>query len=362
MPRYNKKSEGKGKGKKVDAATTGNDDAFDDMLAEVRAGDVIAEIATTISCSNRSSNINSTSTSSSSTEKLASSGRADEVSEEMLIRACVSGDISQLRRWAKRGFRVSSGRPLCHVVGHGMIDKARFLVNELEADANGIDEQGFTPLGIAAQMGNLEMSKFLVKELGADVHRQSKDGFSPLYVAAQAGNLQTVRCLVKEFGAEVNGLTKDGSTPLYAAAERGDMVIVRYLVEELGADVNQAVKSGSTPLMVAAELLHLDIVRYLLKHGADAQATRKEGTAADDSRYANAPAEETAYLMARTHCANPSCTNSGLKKCERCLKVYFCGNSCIRAHWPAHKAECTATAAKLKASLAKSSSSTSFSS
>jgi ankyrin repeat protein len=58
--------------------------------------------------------------------------------------------MSQLRRWAKRGVRVSSGRPLCQAVGCGKIDVARLLVNGLEADVNGIDEQGFTPLCIAA--------------------------------------------------------------------------------------------------------------------------------------------------------------------------------------------------------------------
>jgi hypothetical protein len=104
---------------------------------------------------------------------------------------------------------------------------------------------------------------------------------------------------------------------------------------ELGADVNQTAIDGSTPLMIAAVELHHDIVRDVLKHGADAQATatRKDyGTAADASQFKNTPAEETAYLQARTHCANPSCTNAGLKKCERCLKVYFCGSACIRAH------------------------------
>jgi ankyrin repeat protein len=132
---------------------------------------------------------------------------------------------------------------------------------------------------------------------------------------------------------------------------------------ELDADINQATKSGGTPLVIAAGQLHHDIVRYLLKRGAKPQASHDEfGTAADVSRYKNAPAAETAYLQARTHCANPNCTNAGLKKCERCLQSYFCGNACIRAHWPAHKAECKAAAAKLKAVANASSSSSSSSS
>jgi hypothetical protein len=50
--------------------------------------------------------------------------------------------------------------------------------------------------------------------------------------------------------------------------------------------------------------------------------------------------EQTAYLEARTHCVNPGCDGAGLKKCAGCLKVFFCGPACIRAHWPAHKVEC----------------------
>jgi hypothetical protein len=156
--------------------------------------------------------------------------------------------------------------------------------------------------------------------------------------------------LVKDLGADVNQSTKIGCTPVYIAALKGHLDVARCLVDDLGADVNQTTNDGSTPLMTAAARLHHDIVRYLLKHGADAQSTRNDnGTAASDSKQGNAPAEETAYIQARTHCANPTCTDAGLKKCESCLKVYFCGSACIRAHWPAHKAECTAAAAKLEA-------------
>jgi ankyrin repeat protein len=106
---------------------------------------------------------------------------------------------------------------------------------------------------------------------------------------------------------------------LCVATVAGHLNVFCCLVE-LGADVNHATIDGSSPLMIEAGQLHHDIVRYLLKHGAKPQASHDEfGTAADLSRYQNAPAAETAYLQARTHCANPNCTNAGLKKCERCL-------------------------------------------
>jgi hypothetical protein len=79
----------------------------------------------------------------------------------------------------------------------------------------------------------------------------------------------------------------------------------------------------------------------LIKHGAGTQASHDQGsTAADFSRDQGASTEQTEYLEARTYCANPGCDGAGLKKCAGCLKTFFCGPACIRAHWPAHKAEC----------------------
>lgn len=134
------------------------------------------------------------------------------------------------------------------------------------------------------------------------------------------------------------------------AAENGELDSMRCLIEDLDADLVQLAHDGATPLVIAAVFMHHRVVRYLLKHGANSltlfgeHGTAFYGNAVMVSHLQGALGRETAHLEAKTHCANPSCTNAGLKKCQRCLKVYFCGSSCIRAH----KAECTASAAKLK--------------
>jgi hypothetical protein len=147
--------------------------------------------------------------------------------------------------------------------------------------------------------------------------------------------------MIREFGADVNRVTHGGCTPVFAAARFGFLSVVKCLVKEFGADVNRAMLNESTPLMTAAAFEHMEVVVWLSKHGADAQASYQRcGTAADVSRDVGASTEQTEYLQARTHCANPGCDGAGLKKCAGCLKVFFCGPACIRAHWPAHKAEC----------------------
>jgi hypothetical protein len=51
--------------------------------------------------------------------------------------------------------------------------------------------------------------------------------------------------------------------------------------------------------------------------------------------------EQTAYLMSRTHCSNPSCEGAGSMKCTRCKHARYCGEQCQRVHWKlAHKVDC----------------------
>jgi ankyrin repeat protein len=165
--------------------------------------------------------------------------------------------------------------------------------------------------------------------------------------------LEAVRVLVKELNADVHQTSK-GYFPLFVAAQEGLLAVVQCLVKELGADINQANHNGATPLMVASYHKHTEVVVWLSKHGADAQASHQDGsTAVDVSRDFGAPAEQTAYLEARTHCANPGCDGAGLKKCSSCLRVFFCGPACIRAHWTAHKAECKRIAEAAEATAGK---------
>jgi hypothetical protein len=307
MPKSNNNKKGKGKGasKKVDASTADADDDLDDILAEVMAGDLQqlpfngSNLPAITASSNASSNASPT------------DARARDVSipEETINDAIRRGDTAQLKRWGRRGVRVRSVTSLLTAVGGG----ARNAV-----------------------------LKILVQDLGADVNQADENGFTCLTVAVHGCKIDAVRCLVKELGVDVNQSEHDGATALIIAARKGHLDMIRCLVKELGADVNQAMHNGCTPLMYAS--FHKQV------------SNNNFDTAVKLSRYVGAPAEQTAYLEARTHCAKPGCAGAGLKKCAGCLKVYFCSPACQVAYWPAHKAECKRIAAQTSSSSSSSSS------
>jgi ankyrin repeat protein len=149
------------------------------------------------------------------------------------------------------------------------------------------------PLFSTAALGKLDVARVLVGELGADVNQASdEEGNTPL-IFAHRGDLPMVKCLVKEFGADVNKATEDGST------ERGQLKFI-LLVHFRPYVTN---------------MKHHHVAVWLIKNGVKAQALAEYGaTAADISKKFGAPAEQTAYLEARTYCANPGCDGAGLKK------------------------------------------------
>jgi ankyrin repeat protein len=320
-------------------------DDFDDIIA--KAEQLNASIVTTSSRrSNESSSSRKTKTASSSSSSNSRSSSktppTDEDADKMMIKICIAGDVVQLRQYLGLGDRLINAGPLSYAAAYGKLEIVRCLVEDYGADINEkYEKYGDTPLFFAAQGGHLKVLRYLVKDLGVDVNQERDNGATSLFLAAQQGHVAVAECLVKELGASVNQAVEDGCTPLGIAAQVGIKDMVVCLVRDLGADINQANYDGGTPLMAASGMQHEKIVRYLLKNGANAQALYTNiGTAVDVSKLYGAPAKQTAYLEARTHCANRGCSGAGLKKCATCLEVFFCSKGCQVAAWPVHKADC----------------------
>jgi hypothetical protein len=185
------------------------------------------------------------------------------------------------------------------------------------------------------------MMRDLVEELGADVNRTDKNGFMSVFIAFDKGFLDVLRCLIQELGVDVDRARPDGRTLLYMAALNNNYELARFLVKECGANVNQADERGITPLMVAARNNNQAIIKHLVHEGAQVWAVSQDGTAAARLQAIGASAAEIAYLEVRECCANPDCNGlGGVKRCAVCKETRYCGMECSLEHWSVHRMSC----------------------
>ena len=99
----------------------------------------------------------------------------------------------------------------------------------------------------AARVGHIKAIKRNLAS-GTDVNAKNEDGVTPLLVAAVSGRKEIIELLIRE-GADVNAKV-NGVTPLHQAAFRSHKEIAELLIAN-GADLNavdNVGKFGRTPL------------------------------------------------------------------------------------------------------------------
>lgn len=134
-----------------------------------------------------------------------------------------------------------------------------------DADVNARDNDGETPLHLAAGNGHLEIVRKLLAR-GAHVDARDKHQRTPLHGTARRGHVEIVRELLAK-DAHVNARDWLQWTPLHGAANQGKLEVVRLLLAN-GADVNARNGEWQRSLYYAADNGHVEIARELLKHGA----------------------------------------------------------------------------------------------
>ena len=195
------------------------------------------------------------------------------------------------------------------------IEKVKSLI-KFGADVNAgvnecstsLDNQGATPLSVAAYYGNDEVVKVLIKA-GADVNAKDGDGMtalhssagyrSPSYNPDHSGHDAVVKILIKA-GAHVNVKANDGGTPLHRAVMAVRYETIKTLIEAgaevtAGADIEHGwmVNAGILNGVVGyagyswgnteidrVHHLHqnqITITKMLIKAGADVNAGANEG-------------------------------------------------------------------------------------
>ena len=139
-------------------------------------------------------------------------------------------------------------------------------------------EYGQTALHYAAKCGKVYAIDILI-QLGVNVNDKDDNGFSPLLIAAMENNLEIFNKFIKS-GANVNSKCKKGETfdyaPIHVAVNNGNLEMVRVLVEN-EADLNILEYRQRTPLHIAVEKDQLEIVQYLIEQEAEVNALDRDG-------------------------------------------------------------------------------------
>lgn len=144
-------------------------------------------------------------------------------------------------------------------------------------DPNQRDDKGQTGLYLALRGESMAVVKALLASPRIDVDLANEQGETPLMMAALRGNLEMAKTLI-ERGAKID---KAGWTPLHYAASGPSPAMVAFLLDR-GAAIEALSPNNTTPLMMAARYGAIDSADLLRQRGADlARRNQRELNAAD---------------------------------------------------------------------------------
>ena len=128
-------------------------------------------------------------------------------------------------------FELKLGYP--NIIGNFKADQKKILSLLLEKGAlhNVKDDDGDTPLHVAASNNNLSAIKQLLKN-GATINEQNSIGFTPLMEAISEKNTQTIDYLLKK--SDLNLRSKTGTSALGYALKAKMIELVKTMIK-LGA-------------------------------------------------------------------------------------------------------------------------------
>lgn len=159
--------------------------------------------------------------------------------------------------------------PLHVASKHGKLQIVKYLINQCgpSPDMNSSDMNRTSILHDAAHFGRYQVVRYLLDVVKMNPNVVNNDGLTPLSVAAKEGHLNIVAYLLKLKDTVL--YDRQSRTPLFHAMEQGHLGIDKFLMSSYNAClysfVAKLTRSFSCPLPYATAHGHYDALVYLIK-------------------------------------------------------------------------------------------------
>lgn len=243
-----------------------------------------------------------------------SEAEEDKLVANALLEAAAKGDTEGMQQAVREGLNidiqnVNGWNSATFTVFNGDLAGTKALI-DLGINLNAVNNQGLSPLMVAATQNDKEMVELLLSGNASPLLKTS-DGSSAFTMATSSGR-KVVALIIAEAsvlhamaayqpeelvdylrkGAYIDIRNGAGYTPLIFAASIGNSTMVE-VITKMGADCNRAENDGWTALHFAAAAGYESIVKVLLK------ANAAPGITTNDGRSARSMAEVAGFTKIR---------------------------------------------------------------
>jgi len=173
-----------------------------------------------------------------------------ELLKELLLRHTndPSGDDSEILQEVLEDVEVDRFATALHISVENQQLACLSMLVRAGADTEAMKNDGYTPLQLAAEIGNSEITT-IIADSNSYIDHQHPIGWTALHMACKTGAADVVNILI-EAGADINARAADGCSPLHIACLHGSTDCMRVLLEA-GCDINLKSSLGALPYEVA---------------------------------------------------------------------------------------------------------------
>ena len=132
-----------------------------------------------------------------------------------------------------------------------------------------LNNHGWAPLHVAAEIGNPEIIEELLKA-GANIYQRGPKGITAVRIAAEMGHEEATAVLLAG-GANANDVDDTSTRVIHSAVHNGSANVVQILINS-GANINAETENKVTPLHLACQRGNEDIVWLLVEFKANINA------------------------------------------------------------------------------------------